>query len=325
MSVDTSQPDALRRTSILPGERKDAAIGEFRLDVCGIGVAKAGTTWIARCLAQHPSVCMARDKETHFFLRTHIAASLPVRRYNGMAHDDQGLAWYKQRFSHHQPGQLYGEFSPTYLADPESARLLHAHNPAMKLLCCFRNPVDAAYAAYAQLSRVQPLPDTPEKALARYPQLLEYYRYYHNLQPFMKLFPRERIHLTLYDDIRPDPAAFYRRMCEFLAIDASFVPEALNERVNPRTVLRSYTLRNFRCAISDFMASTPATRKLRAGLVRMGAARLAVKVFSLNEKPGSPPPLAAETHRRLVEYFRRDNEALGKLLNRDLSHWNACP
>jgi hypothetical protein len=268
---------------------------------------------------------MALGKETNFFLRKHIVSILPARRHHyGRAHYEEGLEWYKRKFSHHRPGQLYGEFSNGYLADPESAGLLHAHNPAMKLLCCFRNPVDATYAGFFELSRFQPLPETAEETIARYPQLLEYYRYHHNLQPFLKLFPRERIHFMLFDDIKTDPAGFYRRICEFLGIDPSFAPPELNERLNPRTVLRSRALRNLRCAVGDFMVSTPATRKLRAGLVRLGAARLALKLFRLNEKPGTPPPMALDTRRRLVEFFRKENEALGQLLNRDLSHWNAC-
>jgi len=300
-------------------------MGDFRLDFSGIGVAKAGTTWIASCLGEHPQVCMALGKETNFFLRRHISSSLPVRRYHyGRAHYDEGIEWYERRFTHHEPGQLYGEFSNAYIADPESPGLLHAHNPAMKLLCCFRSPVDMAYAAYFQLSRVQPLPATFEESLARYPQFLEYGRYHHNLQPFLRLFPRERFHLMVYDDIKADPVSFYRGICEFLEIDSSFVPASLSRRVNPRTVLRSRRLRDLRCAIGDLMAATAATRKVRTGLMRLGAGRLVVKLILLNEKPGTVPPLAAETRRRLVEFFREDTEALGELLHRDLSHWNDC-
>ena len=32
--------------------------------------------------------------------------------------------------------------------------------------------------------------------------------------------------------------------------------------------------------------------------------------------------MRTETRRRLVEYYREDNEALGEFLGRDLSHWN---
>jgi hypothetical protein len=300
-------------------------MGEFKLDFSGIGAVKAGTTWIAQCLGEHPSLCMSIPKEPNFFLRKHISSCLPVPRYHeGMAHYDEGLEWYERKFSHHKPGQLYGEFSNAYLADPESAGLLHAHNPEMKLLCCFRNPVDAAYASYYQLSRFQPLPDVFEDFLASYPQLSEYGRYHHNLQPFLKLFPREQIHLMLFEDIRTDPAAFYRGICEFLEIDF-FAPQKLGQLVNPRTVLRSRTARNLRCAIASLMARSATTRRVRTGLARLGADRLAFRLFRLNEKPGTAPPMAPETRRRLVAFFRDDIEALGKLLRRDLSHWMEFP
>jgi hypothetical protein len=216
-------------------------MGEFRLDFTGIGAAKAGTTWIAGCLADHPDVCMALPKEANFFLRHHISSCLPVPRYHdGMAHYDEGFEWYQQRFRHHKPGQLYGEFSNAYMGDPESAGLIHAHNPNVKLLACFRNPVDAAYAGYYQMSRVQPLSDVFEEFLESYPHLLEYGRYHRNLQPFLKLFPREQIRFMFFDDIRPDPAAFYRGICEFLGIEFH-APQKLGQLVNPRTVLRSRT------------------------------------------------------------------------------------
>jgi hypothetical protein len=298
-------------------------MGEFKLDFAGIGVAKAGTTWIARCLAEHPSVCMALGKETNFFLRNHISSILAVSPYYyATAHHQQGMEWYRSKFSHHQPGQLHGEFSNAYIADPECAGLLRDHNPEMKLLCCFRNPVDTAYAGFYQLSRVQPLPDSFEETLGKYPQLLRYGCYYQNLQPFLKRFSRERMHLMVFEDIQKDPVAFYGGICEFLEIDSKSLPDTVRQRVNPRTVLRSPAVRNFRYALRHFMASTETTRKLRAGLVRLGAASLARSVFRLNEKPGTVPPMALETRRRLVEFYREGNEALAGLLNRDLSHWN---
>ena len=297
--------------------------GEFKLDFSGIGVAKAGTTWIAHCLAEHPAVCMAVGKETNYFLRNHIASQLAARAYYYTAHNDEGLEWYKGKFSHHEPGQLYGEFSNSYLADPEAASLLHAHNPELKLICSVRNPIDTAYAGYFELSLFQPLPDTFEKALDRYPQMLEYCLFFRNLQPFLERFPRDRVHLMLYEDIRADPAAAYRGICRFLAIDPSFVPPSMDKRVNPRMVVRSRTLLKLRCAIRDIMRSTATTRKLRQGLVRLGADRVALKLVGrMNERPVKAPPLAPETRRGLVEYFRKDVEALAGLLNRDLSHWS---
>jgi len=295
---------------------------EFKLDFAGIGVAKAGTTWIAKCLGEHPQVCMARFKETNFFLRSHMSSGLPGPRAKDASRYDEGMQWYEERFALRKPGQLCGEFSPAYLGDPDCASLLHAHNPRMKLLCSFRNPVDTAYAAYFQLARVRPLPDTFEEFMANYPELLEYGRYDHKLRPFLKLFPHEQVHLMLFEDIRADPAACYRRICEFLKIKTDFVPQSLHQKVNPRRVLRSRALRNLRCAVRDIVASTAPTRRIWSALVRMGAHRVTEQVFEWNEMRGTVPPMAPETRRRLVEYYRKENETLEKLMDRDLSHWS---
>jgi hypothetical protein len=300
-------------------------MNEFRIDFCGVGVAKAGTSWIARCLGEHPAVCMARFKETNFFLRKHVSARLPGSRPKDASRYDEGLEWYRRMFQHHEPGQLRGEYSPAYFGDPESAGLLHDHNPQMKLLCSFRDPADAAYAGYHQVSLVRLVPETFEVFLDQHPEMLAYGRYHTNLQPFLERFPREHVHLMLYDDIRADPGAAYRGLCDFLGIDASFVPPSLTSRVNPRTVLRSRTLLRLRCALRAAVGSTAVTRKARRAIVRLGADRLVLKLLSLNERPGTVPPLAAETRRRLVDHFREETEALGDLLGRDLSHWNACP
>src|SRR5688500_19770050 len=104
-------------------------MGEFQLDFSGIGVAKAGTTWIARCLAEHPSVCMALSKETNFFLRKHIASSLPRAHYYSTAHYEEGFEWYKRKFARHQPGKRNAEFSNPYLPDWEPAPLIHPTHP----------------------------------------------------------------------------------------------------------------------------------------------------------------------------------------------------
>lgn len=299
-------------------------MAEFRLDFCGIGVLKAGTSWVAKCLAEHPAVCMARFKETNFFLARNLYPTLPAGRLKGGPRYAEGFGWYERHFSHRQAGQLCGEFSPVYISDPECAELLHAHNPQMKLLCSFRSPADAAYAAYHQLSRFRPLPSTFEAFLDQFPELLEYGRFHCHLLPFLQRFGRERVHLLLFDDICADPAATFRDICRFLEIDPTVEPPSLRRRVNPRTVLRSRRLLVARVALRAFFGRYAATRFVRRTLVGLGADRAVIRLMDLNEKPGTVPPLAPATRRRLVEYYRGETEALAQLLGRDLSHWNAC-
>lgn len=44
----------------------------FPPEVFLIGAQKAGTTTLAYLLSQHPNICVAKNKEPHFFLRTGI-------------------------------------------------------------------------------------------------------------------------------------------------------------------------------------------------------------------------------------------------------------
>jgi hypothetical protein len=265
---------------------------------------------------------MAQNKETNFFMKTHVASVLPLRTRYHVAHHEDGMAWFQGRFAHHRPGQLRGEYSNGYISDPESARLLHEHNPGIKLVCCFRSPVEVIYAGYFQLARIQPLPGSFEETLKQYPSFIEYGRYLRNLQPFLDRFPRGNILLLVYDDLKPDPAAFYRRICEFLRIDPEFSPPSLSKRINPRAVVRSRRLRDLRFAINGFMQSTEATRLLRKGLSRAGVGEMVVRLFQKNEKPAAAPPMSPETKAWLVQTYREDNERLGAFLGRDLSHWN---
>jgi len=294
----------------------------FKLDFAGIGIAKSGTTWLAACLAEHPAVCMAFGKETNFFMKSHVASVLPLRTRFHSARQEEGMAWFESRFAHHQPGQLRGEYSNGYVGDPESARLLHEHNPGMKLLCCFRNPAEVIYAGYFQLARIQPLPESFEETLEKYPTFLEYGRYLRNLQPFLELIPRENLLLVVYDDISANPAAFYRRICEFLAIDPDFTPPSLTKRVNPRTLVKHRWLRDLRFGFNRVMQSTAPTRRARRELGRVGLGNLVLGLLQKNEKAAPAPPMAPATRARLVQLYREDNDRLGVFLGRDLSHWN---
>lgn len=292
------------------------------IDFSGAGVAKSGTSWMAKCLSEHPQVCMAEGKETNYFTLRHPASVLPLNeRYRGKSNYHLGPDWYASRYAHHEPGQLRGEFSVTYISDPDSPGLLREHNPDIKLIFSFRNPVDTLYSGYNQLSRVQPIHHKFEETLDLYPSFLSYVRHYSNLQPFLKTFSLEQMHFVVFEDIASQGATVYRDLCRFLGIDETFEPEALNRKVNPRTVLRSTFLRDLRCAISSGLTRTPGLARLKKSLWHMGLGKVALAAFKLNERPGTVEPLRPEIRQRLVEEYASEVEGLGRFLGRDLSAW----
>lgn len=71
-----------------------------------IGAHKAATSWLARCLGEHPDVFMSERKELYFF--THI---------------EKGLDWYKAHFNTWSGEAAVGEATPGYIVNPEESRL----------------------------------------------------------------------------------------------------------------------------------------------------------------------------------------------------------
>jgi len=296
----------------------------FQIDFTGIGVAKSGTSWLSSCLSEHPGICMAPMKETNFFTIEHpMAKAFPRhKRFKGSSHYTLGMEWYEARFVHRQPGQVVGEYSNSYFGDPESPRLLHEHNPKLKLIVCYRNPADAAYSLYYQTSQHRLIREPFEDFMKR-PELLAYFRYYENTCRFFQRFPREQMLLLLYDDARKDPEGVFAKVCRFLEVDDTVRPPSLHRKVNVRKVVRYKWLRDARCLLSAFLGSNALARGLRTGLARVGLARAVDRLYHrLGTKEGVYEPINPRTREILHSMFREENLRLAELLSRDLSEWN---
>ena len=80
-----------------------------------IGAPRCGTTFLAKALARHPSICFSKPKETHFF----------VRDYASIAPERWQAEFLRRYFAHLEPGhELIAEGSPLQLRDPEAIERL---------------------------------------------------------------------------------------------------------------------------------------------------------------------------------------------------------
>lgn len=188
-------------------------------DFIGLGAQKAGTSWIYACMYEHPQICIPQ-KELHFFSRE--------RNWS------RGCEWYEQQFAACDTAKVKGEFSTSYLYDPESAdRIQHAY-PMVKLIACLRNPVDRAVSNYVNDIKAGSVPPSIPftAALAEHPEYLQQGRYAAQLQRYLARFSADRILLLVYEDIRRDPLLFMQSIYRFLGVDPSFRPSHLNSQVN---------------------------------------------------------------------------------------------
>lgn len=109
----------------------------FKVDFMIVGTMRGGTTALNHFLSQHPDVCTASPKETHFF--------------EGDENFTTGTSTYQRyhrHFSHHAGEKLVGEATPSYMYVPRVPERLQAYNASLKLVFLLRNPAERAYSHY---------------------------------------------------------------------------------------------------------------------------------------------------------------------------------
>lgn len=212
-------------------------------DFVGIGVPKSGTSWLARCLREHPDLFVGK-KEISFFTR----------------HFHRGYGWYEDLFQEKE-GRLAGEFTPTYFITPrrESWRKefypnvnprraltfwrhlpaaeveLKARYPAVKPILLLRDPADRAWSYYWHWRERK---DKLQKPAPPFERMFEddgrWIRtcgfYSDPVERWRKVFPD--LGVFFHDDIKRDAVGFVRSVCRFLGVSDDYTP-SLQKASNP--------------------------------------------------------------------------------------------
>jgi len=294
-----------------------------RPDFFVVGSFKAGTTALYEYLRQHPQVYMPFHKEPMYF------GSDLQPRYARMSE-----AEYLALFADAREDQRAGEASPWYLYSTSAAREIKAFQPDARIIVMLRNPVDVMYAQHSQLlfNQREDLTDFAE-ALAAEPDrrrgerippgalrvealfYRESVRFAEQLERYFTTFGRDRVHVIVYDDLRADPAAAYRGVLEFLAVDPGFQPSFAVHNPNRRARFG---------ALQRLVYRPPAP--LRRVMPRLRRSRVAHRVrdavVSLNSRAEERTRMDPGLRQRLVAEFAPQVEELGRLIGRDLSAWS---
>jgi hypothetical protein len=166
-------------------------------DFLGIGVPKAGTTWLYANLKSHPDIYLPEGKEIHYF----------------DANWFQPLSWYGEVFA--EAGEpVKGEITPAYCNLPaRRIRSIKAIIPEIKLLLLLRDPVDRDWSHLRMVvlrdNARDPTTVTPGEYIdaARSNPRLERGNYQAILENWLDVFDRARLFIGFYEDVvqRPQP------------------------------------------------------------------------------------------------------------------------
>ena len=283
-----------------------------------IGAAKAGTTALYWYLAEHPAVFMSAVKETNYFAYGVDQAGRLLYGDPEVHHFPvQSLQDYERLFADAGDAVAIGEASPIYLECPQAAGRIQALLPAARLICGLRHPVERAYSDY-QMSlrsrgqRLDPARDLTAAAAWAHPDShwMRIGRYHPQLARYFDVFPRDRIHVFLFDDLKRDALGVLREVYRFLDVEPTFVPDLEtphNAGGMPSNMLLERIFRSgaVRTAVSPLVPKRAANwvRRLRAGNMRQA------------------PPLPADLRQELTRHFRDDIARTSELVGRTLEHW----
>ena len=104
----------------------------------GIGAPKAGTTWLARCLAEHPDVFLVDTKETNFFDWDTV---------------DGRWSEYERHYLNATDEHAVGEVSVRYFASKAAPARAHKYLPDARLFAVIREPGQQLLSHYYHLMR----------------------------------------------------------------------------------------------------------------------------------------------------------------------------
>jgi hypothetical protein len=183
-------------------------------DFIGLGAQRSGTTWLYSLIAAHPGVHGDAVKELHFF-----------HRYWNRDFGATDATTYARYFPR-PDGLLAGEWSPGYLSHFWVAPLLDAAAPDAKLLVALRDPVERYRSGLALQSETR----RPSAGAASTAFRIGCYGM--QLEQLFSCVDRSRVLVVQFETCIGDPGGELARIYEFLGLDPTYRPEALDRRVN---------------------------------------------------------------------------------------------
>ena len=200
------------------------------------GTQKGGTSSLNIYLREHPGLCMADRKETHFFDDEDLFAKrkIPYSKYHSL-------------FSPAAPFKLAGEATPIYMYWQDAPRRIWEYNPDMKIIILLRNPIERAYSHWNMerlrnadsLSFWDAIKNEPDRCRAALPYQHRVYSYIdrgfyaEQIRRIWRFFPKHQVLIMKSEHLKHEPNAALREVCEFLEVEEPATVEVKSVHSRP--------------------------------------------------------------------------------------------
>lgn len=287
---------------------------DFKIDFIGIGFPRCGTTWISKCLEEHPDICFSNKKEVQFF--------------NNDYDYKKGLDYYKSFFDCDKE-KVIGEFTPEYFMYKKTFERIREDFPNVKLIFSLRNPVERAFSHYLYRKRKTgnnyPIEEIFSQGdIPLEEQILFHGFYYNYLSKWIKDLPSDQYLILIHDDYKKNPTAFIQKIYQFLGVDSDFIAPSVGVDVNKSKGLQYHSrlIQNI-YAYRTKIKKNIWGRKVVELLKVLGLSKVIEIIISKNFKGGSEEKevLSSDIRKKIREVYNEDIRELENLLHRNLSFW----
>ncbi len=281
---------------------------EIKLDFVGIGPPKSATTWLAKCVQEHPEAYIPEIKELHYFLK--IPKKEGVYTYYNRP---KGYKWFNSLFKNIPSNIKKGDWTPNYFANPYSPELIKENNPDMKIILVIRNPIEILISGYHYFQRgVYNRKFTFKEYFETQKESLLYYKL---LKKWEKYFPKKNIHIILYENIKKSPKKVIKDLYKFIGVDPNFEPPSLHKKINARSMERWPILNkpiNYLYYLYLKYARNDLTDKLLKKIQPIYE-----KILFIEKEDTKSIKIPKE----IKDYFKQDLKKLSNHLNHDFLKW----
>ena len=288
-------------------------------DIYIIGAQKGGTTTLFHWLSQHPQIyAHAYAKDYPYFSndQTFHDGNLQFASFAKDALKDNLV--------------LGGEANAMYA--PLSIQRMHKIIPQALLLAILREPVTRAYSAYTYAverlmenrlfaqainEELEGLKYEPTDALQR--DYLRHGLYAQQLREVFRYFPKERVKIVFFENLKADPTTELKAIFEFLGITNDFIPN-LNIRNETKGSHRSKWLTKLTYA----RPSSEKLRKLGKSLIPFSVrTSIRQKLAEFNRIEAPKPEFPDYIRELLNQYYQKEINELELLLESEIPSWHA--
>lgn len=288
------------------------------------GAPKCGTSSLFSWLDDHPEICGAVPKDTHFLNDIDNVDYPSQQRKRRFA--ETGLEGYDEFFRHCRAGTRL-EASAGYLYQRTALDQLATMETHPLVVFILRKPSDRIFSLYnftrynmetlprsvsfaEYVERLQNEADlsADQRTLAPAIRRSDYARY---LAGWLERIGQERVRVRLFEHMRADQRGFMASLASEIGIDPAFYREY---RFAAKNVTRRVPLRGFERAKWSVGERMPL--RLRRGL------RPAYRALSSRWRQPVPTDEDAEVLESLDEYFAPINRHLAGLTGLDLRAWS---